>query len=67
MTKKDFELIAEVIKTHVNDKAKCFDDDNDCFAIADSFADALATTSPKFDRYKFWLACNVNEPLPEEL
>lgn len=58
MTRKDFQLIADVLA-------------GDSFAtegrgqahrviVANAFADALATTNPRFDRAKFMAACGAN-------
>lgn len=57
MSRKDFRLIAETIKllpsTDVNgvDSVR-FD------ALCARFADALATTNPRFNRERFIAACN---------
>lgn len=54
MTKKDYELIAEVIATswHGNGELK--------FHLADNMANALETTNPRFNREMFLTACGVN-------
>jgi len=61
MTKKDFELIAKILAQHIWDRAKCFDSLEDCRAIAESFAEALATTNKNFDQNKFLKACGVSK------
>lgn len=48
MTKKDFELIAEVIATLPESISY-----NDQEQVAAAFADRLATTNPRFDRDRF--------------
>lgn len=55
MTRKDFELIARVIKN--SDEVA---DDMTREALADMFADKLADTNPAFDRARFITACGVN-------
>ena len=60
MNKKDFELIARVLKDalppasnetgNTNDQATVFD-------IADGFAQALKHTNPRFDYVRFLNAC----------
>lgn len=54
MTKKDFELIAEVIGNAWHGSADTRAD------IANAFADELENTNPRFDRAKFLTACGVN-------
>lgn len=53
MTRKDFVLIAEVLKKLGQDEAHCFDSHADRIAIADRFADALRQTNESFDRGRF--------------
>lgn len=60
MSRKDFRLIAETIRNLPSfdvislDKADCVR-----FAVVVSrFADALATTNPRFNRERFIAACN---------
>lgn len=52
MTKKDFKLIAEVVAS--------IDDYGTRAAVADKFADKLATINPRFDRARFIAACSVS-------
>jgi hypothetical protein len=53
MTRKDFELIARVVREHI----RSADDASEGNCIALSFADALAGTNPNFDRARFLKAC----------
>jgi hypothetical protein len=54
MTRKDFQLIADVIRN--SDEIA---DEMTLAAIADNLADALSTTNPLFNRAKFIDACGV--------
>lgn len=54
MTKKDFQLIADIIKA-MPDFAPSLRAQKD--ACAKAFADKLATTNPLFDRKRFLAAC----------
>lgn len=57
MTKKDYELIAATISGF---RPPIYSDDGSGATrryMAQQFADALATTSPKFDRERFLRAC----------
>jgi|HubBroStandDraft_4_1064222.scaffolds.fasta_scaffold2296776_1 hypothetical protein len=49
MTKRDFELIASVIRDKLAVETQLY--------VAAVFADALAKTNPRFDRPRFILAC----------
>ena len=53
MTKKDFILIAGVLRSLGQDSAHCFDNADDRIAIAMRFADALNETNPNFDGIRF--------------
>jgi hypothetical protein len=55
MTRKDFELIARVIKN--SDEVA---DDMTREAIASIFTAELVATNPNFDRARFLKACGVN-------
>jgi hypothetical protein len=58
MSRKDFRLIAEVIKSLPSFECK---QDNDVVrhaAIVARFAEALASTNPRFNRSRFEAACN---------
>lgn len=54
MTKKDFELIARIIKTLGQD----IDDFPTAF-VAGQFAKALAGSNPRFDSARFVAACTA--------
>jgi len=54
MTRKDFQLIADVLKN-----ADEVADQQSIEAMAEMFADELATTNPNFDRARFLTACGV--------
>jgi len=51
MTRKDFQLIADVIKLHV--------DSHTGQALALDFAQALLKANPRFDRRRFLSACGL--------
>jgi len=51
MTRKDFELIADVIKGMEDPKAR--------ESAAQAFADRLRLVNPRFNRARFMEACNV--------
>jgi hypothetical protein len=55
MTRKDYVLIADVIKN----LDECIDSDG-LEALADNMADALESDNPRFDRARFLDACGVN-------
>ena len=62
MTKKDFELIASILRNlgefeGVIGSGLHFDSSVDRVAIAEWFANELAHTNPLFDREKFIKAC----------
>lgn len=68
MTRKDFQLIADVLRTErersrqyvtVNNPRACTELDH-LDQIAESMADALVTTNPRFNRSRFLNACNCN-------
>ena len=58
MTKKDFELIANVLKAHYGiahvEQAQRMQ-----ASITEVFADTLASKNPRFNREKFLQACGV--------
>jgi len=54
MTRKDFELIADVIANKLGFLSR-----GDHTFVAESFADRLKTTNPNFDYNRFLKACNV--------
>ena len=55
MTRKDYQLIASVLKNYATEGIPV--DDRD--AIAYDLADALAKDNPRFDREKFLIAAGV--------
>jgi len=60
MSRKDFQLIAETIKqlpSFTTTNPACADAVR-FDAIVSSFADALRSTNPRFDRERFVSACN---------
>tara|TARA_R110002051_G_scaffold295757_1_gene361633 strand:- start:236 stop:421 length:186 start_codon:yes stop_codon:yes gene_type:complete len=60
MTRKDFQLIADVIKaTH---RSNVVDTDDKAIAIlTESLAIELAKTNPRFNKALFIKACGVNQ------
>ena len=56
MTRKDFELIAETIR-NLSVTTDPLLADAIRSTVADQFADALASTNPRFDRGRFIRAC----------
>ena len=52
MTRKDFQLIAEVLRD-----STAIGSDFEHAALCRDFARALATTNPRFDKEKFLRAC----------
>lgn len=63
MTKKDYELIAQILKGAQNYEATFNDNEKGAKAIegiTQTFATMLATTNPRFNRAKFLTACGVN-------
>ena len=55
MTRKDYNLIAEVLR----DSLDLIVDDLALEALASNFADELALDNPRFDRARFLAACGV--------
>lgn len=55
MTRKDFELIAEVLRN-----AEEIIDEYAMEALASMFTAKLCETNPQFDRARFLKACGVN-------
>lgn len=62
MTRKDYVLIAEVIKTQIELSLKFGEDDARYGAenIALDLASKLSQDNPRFDRSRFLQACGVN-------
>lgn len=55
MTRKDFQLIADVFNGYADEQGVTVERD----ALAYKMADALATTNPSFNRSLFLKACGV--------
>ena len=55
MTRKDYELIAKVLRDFTGDTGDVIDRDK----VAKELADALAAENPRFDRQKFLIAAGV--------
>ena len=62
MTRKDYVMIAEVIKTQIELSLKFGEDDSRYGAenIALDLATKLSEDNPRFDRARFLSACGVN-------
>jgi hypothetical protein len=62
MTRKDYVMIAEVIKTQIELSLKFGEDDSRYGAenIALDLATKLSEDNPRFDRARFLTACGVN-------
>jgi hypothetical protein len=58
MTRKDFVLIAQVIKYLPSFECKQDGDVVRFSAVVASFTEALANANPRFDRERFEKACN---------
>lgn len=66
MTKKDYELIARIFhknitSNHPKETEVRFRATTISKAMAQQFADVLATNNPRFDRTKFLKACGIEE------
>lgn len=59
MTVKDFELIARVLNVYTSNPAVLKQWRDASSSIAETFADELALTNPRFDRARFLRACGV--------
>ena len=55
MTRKDYVLIAQVIK----DQHKPHNDTDTLWRVVDALADVLEEDNPNFDKSRFILACGV--------
>ena len=53
MSKKDFIAIASIVSGLSNDGSRSF--------AANAFANYLATVNPRFDRTRFFAACNCDD------
>jgi hypothetical protein len=62
MTRKDFELIAKVMRDleQFRKDRGAFAPDPDLKTVSEFFADELQNTNPLFDRARFLTACGVN-------
>jgi hypothetical protein len=62
MTRKDYVMIAEVIKTQIEMSVKFGEEESQAGAenIARDLADALQADNARFDRARFLVACGVN-------
>ena len=60
MTKKDYELIAEVLLNNVSGVAS----EPYAITLVNDMANALQDDNPKFDRNKFLIACGVETTEP---
>ncbi len=56
MTKKDFQLIADILKDY-NLSTECFEEKLQIQSIIGRFANVLGENNPLFDRNKFINAC----------
>lgn len=65
MTKKDYELIAGVIKEAGEDGALCMDDASDRVRLAMMFANKLIGTNPLFDTDRFMAAATLTGDIEE--
>ena len=59
MTRKDYEIIAEVICNLMQDFNNSGSDEVSLSLVAGEMADALQGTNPRFDRARFLTACGV--------
>jgi hypothetical protein len=67
MTRKDFNLIASVIKKLATQKAHCFDNTVDVYRVAETFAEALQFTNSNFDKQRFIEASVIEMPTEDDL
>ena len=58
MTRKDYQAIAEAIKSTLHDNVPAVDI---AYTIAANLADVFAADNPRFDRSRFLAACGINE------
>ncbi len=59
MKKKDFELIARVLKLHAINSQGIDTEQRLIISLCDSFADELEHTHERFDRERFLNACGM--------
>lgn len=65
MTKRDFDLIARIIREVGDDGVLCMDDVDDRITLAHQFASALEKTNPRFDSDRFIAAAVSGEDKEE--
>lgn len=66
MTRKDYELIADVIKPLVKGCQDLTEDNPEAYSylslireLVNNLSDKLVENNPRFDRSKFWKACGL--------
>lgn len=59
MTRRDYVLIAKVLKRLGEESAHCFDSASDRQSIAHAFAEALRDENPRFDTVRFVKAATL--------
>ncbi len=57
MTRKDYNLIADAIRTQVAPH----NDSDTVWQVANAISDSLAMDNPRFDSYRFMQACGLNQ------
>ncbi len=65
MTRRDYVLIADVLKELGEDAAQCFDDPCDRVRIAMKFAERLGNDNPRFDTDRFMTAATLEGDIEE--
>ena len=63
MTRKDYVLIAQTLSRFTGDSGDVIDRD----AIAQKLADAFESDNPRFDRFRFLVACGVYEQARKDI
>ena len=56
MTRKDYQLIADAIKTQYAPH----NDSDTVWQVANAISDSLAMDNPRFDSFRFMQACGLN-------
>jgi len=59
MTKKDFELIAEVLREAVEEAEGNLNQEATLESLVIDFTNILSMKNPRFDRDKFFIACGI--------
>jgi hypothetical protein len=67
MTRKDYQLIAEVIANLNADFNTDGEDTVSLSLVAKELAEALETDNPRFDRNRFLVACGVTSDLSQRM